>query len=64
MEAAVGRQAAEVDPLHQAVVAILPRLQALVNAFALQEKAAWLEEQEKKPPIIVSINSHTKFKSL
>jgi len=63
MEAVVGHQAAEVDLLHQVVVvAILPLLQALVNASALQEKAAWLGEQEKKPPIIVSINSHTTFK--
>jgi hypothetical protein len=40
MEAEVGHQAAGVDLLHQAVVAIPPRLQALVNASALQEKAA------------------------
>jgi hypothetical protein len=57
MKAVVGHQAAAVDPLHQAVVAILPHLQALVNASALQEMAAWLE-QEKKQPIIVSI-THT-----
>jgi hypothetical protein len=40
MGAVVGHQVAEVDPLHQVVVAILQLLQALVNASALQEKAA------------------------
>lgn len=59
MEAVVDHQAAEVDLLHQAVVAILPLLLALVNAFALQEKAAWLGEQEKKPPIMLAL-THTK----
>lgn len=57
MEAVVDHQAAEVD-LHQVVVAILPLLLALVNAFALQEKAAWLGEQEKKPPIMLAL-THT-----
>jgi hypothetical protein len=58
MEAVVDHQAAEVDPLHQVVVAILPLLLALVNAFALQETAAWLGEQEKKPPIMLAL-THT-----
>jgi hypothetical protein len=63
MEAVVDHQVAEVDPLHQVVVAILQLLQALVNASALREKAAWLGGWEKNAPIIVSINSHTKCKS-
>jgi hypothetical protein len=62
MEAVVGHQVAEVDPLRQVVVAILQLLQALVNASALREKAAWLGGWEKKAPIIFSINSYTKQK--
>jgi hypothetical protein len=34
-----------------------------VNAFALQEKAAWLGEQEKKPPIMLAL-THTKLRNL
>ena len=63
MEAEVGHQVAEVDPLHQVVVAILQLLQALVNASALQEKAAWLGGWEKKAPIIVTISSYTQLMS-
>ena len=59
----MGHQVAEVDPLHQVVVAILQLLQALVNASALQEKAAWLGGWEKKAPIIVTINSYIQLKS-
>jgi len=58
MEAEVGHQVAEVDLLRQVVVAILPLLQASVNASALREKAAWLGGWEKKAPIIVTINSY------
>jgi hypothetical protein len=54
MEAVVGHQAAEVDHLHQVVVAFL----ALANAFASKETAAWLGEQEKKPPIMLAL-THT-----
>ena len=59
----MGHQVAEVDPLHQVVVAILQLLQALVNASALQEKAAWLGGWEKKAPIIVTISSYTQLMS-
>ena len=61
MEAEVGHQVAEVDPLRQVVVAILQLLQALVNASALQEKAAWLGGWEKRAPIIVTINWYTQI---
>jgi len=63
MEAEVGHQVAEVGPLRQVVVAIPQLLQALVNASALQEKAAWLGGWEKRAPTIVTINSYTQLKS-
>ena len=63
MEAVVGHRVAEVDPLRQVVVAILQLLQALVNASASREKAAWLGGWEKKAPIIVTINSYTQLMS-